>query len=77
MALLTNVNTSNGSVFAFGACFDDLPRTFPFTGIAAKPLPFVMIFSFVGGGEDKLLPLCDFLLLFIALNCFVSVVCVA
>lgn len=61
---LTNVKTSNASDVDVDG-FEDLPRTLPFTEIVDIPFPFVMIFIFVGG--DKLLDLCDFLLLFIAL----------
>lgn len=68
----TNVNTSNASV-AVALCFDGRPRILPFTGTAVIPLPFVMIFILVGGGSDEFFNLCDFLLLFIALDTFVQI----
>lgn len=71
---LTNVNTSNASLLVLVlldvGSFVDRPRTFPLTGTAVIPLPFVIIFSLVGGGSggDWHDDLCDFLLLlFIAL----------
>lgn len=74
---LTNSYTS--SVSAAGNTFFvvRLRNLIPLAGIAVlMPLPFVIIFNFVGGGggdddddvDVKSMCLCDFLLLFIALN---------
>lgn len=76
--LLTNSYTS--SVSAAGKTFFvvRLRNLLPLAGIAVlMPLPLVIIFNFVGGGDDdddvKSMCLCDFLLLFIALNAFVII----